>query len=106
MQKQDEIFEMLGVAPSTLNINAVQITEWGTTLQLDCLYEDKPFQVVFEDCKSIQWDVRGHPDERDTSAEVAGLFLGQSEHRESAIIVTDVCEIAVQYGELMLLKTW
>ncbi len=103
---QDEIFDLLGVEAGALTIQRVEISLWGTEVQLDCAYENDPFQLLFEDVRSIQWDVRGHPDERDEHADIAGIFLGEKDHHEAAIIVTDVCEIAVLYGNLLLVKAW
>ncbi|MBO9309027.1 MAG: hypothetical protein J7551_04495 [Chloroflexi bacterium] len=101
-----EIFELLGVEVGALTIQRVEISLWGTEVQLDCAYEGRPFQILFEDVRSLQWDVRGHPDERDEHAELIGIFLGERDHRASAIIVTDVCEIAILYGDMMILKEW
>jgi hypothetical protein len=101
-----EIFELLGVEVGALTVQRVEISLWGTEVQLDCAYEGNPFQIVFEDVRSVQWDVRGYPDERDEHADLIGIFLGERDHRESAIIVTDVCEIAVLYGDMMILKEW
>jgi hypothetical protein len=101
-----EIFELLGVEIGALTVQRVEISVWGTEVQLDCAYEGNPFQILFEDVRSLQWDVRGYPDERDEHADLIGIFLGERDHRGSAIIVTDVCEIAVLYGNMMILKTW
>jgi len=106
MSDPSEIFDLLGVEPGVLTINAVQISSWGGEVQLDCTYESRAFQLVFEDCRSIQWDVRGHPDERDTRADVIGLLLGEEEHHESAIVVTDTFELVILYGEMLLIKAW
>ncbi len=101
-----EIFELLGVEQGALTLQRVEISLWGTEVQLDCAYKEAPFQLVFEDVRSLQWDVRGHPDEHDERADIFGILLGEREHRQAAIIVTDVCEIAILYGEMMILKEW
>ncbi len=101
---QNEIFELLGVEKGKLTLQRVEISTWGTEVQLDCAYEGDPFQLVFEEVRSLQWDVRGYPDERDEYADIIGLLLGEGDHHEAAIIVTDVCEIAILYGNMLLLK--
>lgn len=112
MTPEQEIFDMLGVEPGNLNITNVHITNWGTDVQLDLEYRPadeqpaQPFQLVFEDCRSLTWDVHDYSDEQDVTTIVLGLFLGEGQHQESAIIYTDIFELSVQYGEMLVVKRW
>ncbi len=106
---QLEIFDLLGVEPGTLSVAGVQINTWGREVLIDCVYEDgspRPFQLLFEACSSIQWDVHGEPSDDDRTAELMGLFLGEEEHRTASIVYTDLFELSVLYGSFTLLKEW
>lgn len=103
---QLEIYDMLGVEPGQITITAVEVASWGAELIVNCKYEGgRPFQLLFDDCQSIQWDMHSSPGEQD-AAEVMGLFLGEADHKEAGIIYTDLFEIAVRYGTFDLVKDW
>jgi len=111
MQDHNEIFELLDVEPGKITITNIQITTWGCDVVVECRYEGEgkrqgPFQLLFEDVRSIQWDVHTKADEQDKVSEVAGLFPGQDGHAESAIIYTDIFELTILYGGFTLVKDW
>jgi hypothetical protein len=104
-----ECFELLGVEPGRMTVRDVQVSAWGSEVLISCAYEGdgpRPFQLLFEECSSIQWDVHGNLDDPDTDAELMGLFLGEEAHREAAIIYAEPFEIAVLYGSFTLIKDW
>jgi hypothetical protein len=106
---QLEIFDLLGVEPGTLSVSGVQVNTWGREVLIDCVYDDggpRPFQLLFEACSSLQWDVHGEPSDDDHAAELMGLFLGEEENRVASIVYTDLFELSVLYGSFTLLKDW
>jgi hypothetical protein len=105
---QHEIFELLDVDVDSgkIVITGVQLPTWGKEVLVECAYEGKPFHLLFDGCTSIQWDTYGQPDEEDKIVEVVGIFLGDESHQESAIICSDIFEIAVLYDTFTLVKDW
>jgi hypothetical protein len=106
MADQNEIYDMLGVEPGRTVILGVQVGTWGAELIVNCSYDDQPFQLHFDECQSIQWDVHGEPTDQDREVDLIGLFLGEEDHQEAGIIYTDLFEIAVRYGTFTLVKDW
>ncbi len=111
MQDRNEIFELLEVEPGRMVVTNIQITTWGCDVVIECRYEGEgprkgPFQLLFEDCHSIQWDVHTKADDQDKISEIAAVFLGQDDYTESAIVYTDIFELTVLYGRFTIVKDW
>jgi hypothetical protein len=105
-----KIYTLLGVQPLGLLTKDIQITLWGTQLALDCLYDPenpKPFQLIFKDCHHIRWELTNiDVDERDVLADVVAILLGEDGHRQPAVITTDIFEISVLYGKVIVNRSW
>ncbi len=106
----DEIYRMLKVPPAGVLIADVKITRWGQQVVLDCLYdpvEQHPFQLIFTRCQDIGWQVvDDRADERDVTADVIDLRLGENDYRQPAALVTDIFELSILYGALKVRKSW
>ena len=105
-ETKDEIFDLLGVDPGELTLSRFSITNWGTEAIADCAYQERPFQLLFEGVKSIQWDTYEETDELETLLRVVGLLLGADSHRASALIYTELFELSILYGQMTLIKAW
>ena len=71
------------------------------------LTQDKPFHILFKDCSSYRWDTVGSEiDERDVNADVIGFGIGLDQHRQPAVLTTDLFEISIHYGSLVVEKDW
>ncbi|HRE48776.1 MAG TPA: hypothetical protein PLD47_13705 [Aggregatilineales bacterium] len=101
----NEFFDLLGVEPGALTITAVTISGWGTELTIDGEYEgDQPFQCLFEEVSSLQWDAYHEPDDNETTVSVVGVFVGEDDHRAAALVYTDLFELSILYGTLSVVK--
>jgi hypothetical protein len=107
------IFEALDLARGAWLLGRIGQRRWGHELTFHALYDpEEPhttFRLVFKDCRKIVWDAFGIEDETDENdiqqADVLGMDIGEPQHRKPAIITTDLFEIAVSYGELLIEKT-
>jgi hypothetical protein len=106
MMSQDltEIFELLGTDPGKISIYRINVNTWGADVVIECQYEEgRTFQLLFEECKSIQWDMYATPDAQDKTADIVGILLGAGNYQASAIIYTDLFELSILYGDFALI---
>ncbi|HML24548.1 MAG TPA: hypothetical protein PKD09_23045 [Aggregatilinea sp.] len=101
-----QIYRLMGVPPAGIFITGVQILLWGRKVVLTCLYDPEAprrFRVTFEACAGIRWDAfEDEIDERDVEADVIGFLVGENDHGRPAIITTDLFELSVSYGTMII----
>lgn len=108
--------EMLGLQPlGTFQVKSVALGGWGSSLNLDCLYElaspSTPFTFTMQldDCREIQWRVYAHlkhpEDQTLPTATFVNLRLGSDNHRKPLHLLTDFFGLTVSYGALRLEKS-
>jgi hypothetical protein len=94
-------YHQLGLGSYTSIIISVEIRDWGQTLLLSGIYNpgglSRPFQLEFQGCRQISWEVINKPQHGDQTAEMIGLHLGKPKHQQSAQINTDLFEIMLLY---------
>jgi hypothetical protein len=112
--KTSEIFEALNLARGAWLINELTVNQWGIELTIHALYDpeeaDTQFQITFKDCRKTVWDAFDVEDaiaeNNALQADVIGMDIGEAQHRKPAVITTDLFEIAITYGELVIQKDW
>jgi hypothetical protein len=109
--KSSEIFETFKLDEGAWLINQITAKLWGTELTFHALYDpDNPhttLRLIFKDCTRITWDTYGSEiDERDVQTDVIGMDIGEDQHGKPAIVHTDLFEMFIAYGELVLEKDW
>ncbi len=77
--------------------------EWVVGFDYNPWDDNKHFRLIFKECTSVHWDAYADEDERDAEADVIGIHVGED---EPATIHTDLFEISVAYGELVIEKDW
>jgi hypothetical protein len=106
-----EWHELLDVPMGGLGVIGIESRLWGKEYVVHFLYnpltQDKPFHILFKDCSSYRWDTVGSEiDERDVNADVIGFGIGLDQHRQPAVLTTDLFEISIHYGSLVVEKDW
>lgn len=113
-EKTTEIFEALSLSRGAWLIYHITIERWGNEVIIHAQYDPEEanttFYLNFRDCRKMVWDNSGIDDaidERDfQQADVIGMDISESQHRKPAVITTDLFEIAINYGELVIQKDW
>jgi hypothetical protein len=105
---QDEIFEQLGVENDLIMLSKITVEQWGAEVLLECYYqqEKQPFSILLTGCKSLAWDIHQQPSDHDLACQVIAILLGAEDHQASAIIYTDLFELAISYAALDVVKGW
>jgi len=105
-----EIFRLLDVRPAGVLISKFQVTDWGRTVKVECLYDPddpKPFAIIFRHVREFHWEWLQEPsDELHDSADVIAIQLGQGKYKELAVVHTLEFELRVSYQEVELRKLW
>lgn len=103
-------YTSLGLGPAPSLITALHVSRWGTDVRVVCSYDPqnsrRPYELHFQNCRRIQWDVHDAEGAEDESAELIGLLLGEGGHGAPAILTTDIFELQILYGSFHLRKDW
>jgi len=101
-------YTSLGLGDLTSLVTDIQIKQWGTELWLHCVYdpigERVPYELIFQDCWQLRWEIHDSDASSDLEADLIGITLGQNDHRQVAIIHTDIFELSLLYGNVSLRK--
>jgi len=86
------------------------MVRWGSEIVVSCIYsyppEEKPFRLIFKDCRGIEWTViKGNISDGE-QAQLLTHDLGEGNHQRTARIATVLIELIVSYGELVINKNW
>ena len=106
------LHESLGLSPGNWSIEDVTIEAWGSQVLIDCVHrfppDEKPFRLVFEDVRSIQWFVQKRGDELQklTSAQLMSHDLGVGNYERTARFATPLAEIIISYERLKIERLW
>lgn len=108
MTEWKDDYHLLGLGGLTSLVTNVKVSLWGNEVLIECVYnpeERLPYVLVFKDCHNISWNVYHPEDVKEPEAEFYGISLGESSHRKSAILTTDIFEISILYGSFSIPKT-
>jgi len=104
------LFALLGVPADGLRIDRVEFRLWGKEHLFSFVYQpganERSFTVLFKDCHTYTWSAMADIEDGNTTAKVLGVDLGGDGYRKPATITTDVFEVTVGYGELVIDKDW
>jgi len=112
MEHRAVIYDLLDVKIGNMAVRRIQPDAWGSMVIVECLYsyppEEKPFTLIFKNCRAIQWYVLKSADElkHETRAQVMTHDLGQGNYQRTARIATVLMEVIISYGELVVEKAW
>ncbi len=92
-------------------ITSIESNLWGKDLTFHALYDitqpETHFRLKFRNCRKLNWElIDWDVDERDTTADVMGMDLGEDQHRKAAVINAGIFEVIITYGELVIQKEW
>ncbi len=109
--KTQTIFEALHLAIGAWLITGIEYKRWNRDLVFNAIYddsrEDTVFHVIFKDCQYINWFAMGDEvDAHHAAVDVIGMEIGEGAHRKPAMITTDLFEVSITYGELVIEKDW
>lgn len=102
----------LGLPPGNLAIREIQVESWGSRLIVDCVYrfppDEKPFRLIFNDCRSIEWIVQ-----KSTAgmvgfaeAQLISHDLGKENYERTARLASTLAEIIIAYAKLKIERQW
>ena len=101
-------YSLLGLGELTSLVRNVKISAWGSELLLECIYdptgEPLPYQLLFSDCREINWTVHDWEEVGELEADLIGIYLGKGSHQNPACIHTDIFEISIVYEKFQLTK--
>ena len=88
-------------------VTGVVVTKWGAEVTFSFLYAlQQPYQLVFHDCRELQWDVHSAEDVDEEIANLIGIALGEKGHVKAAVVTTDIFELSILYGSWEVQKSW
>ena len=106
------VFDMEKLERGAWLVERVEIVKWGTEVVVHGIfYPDLPdttkFQMVFKSCQLTTWEtIENEFDDRNVEADVIGFDVYLEEKGKRAVISTDLFELAITYGELVIHKDW
>jgi hypothetical protein len=93
-------------------VERVEIIKWGTEVVVHGIfYPDLPdttkFQLNFKNCQLTTWEtIENEFDARNVEADVIGFDVYHEDKSNRAVINTDLFELTITYGELVVHKDW
>ena len=89
-------------------INRVDVNYAAQTLEISANWdEEREFQLIFTRFHILYWQILDDEYDPGTFAvDVIGMEIGEADHREPAVLTTDLFELSVSYGELEIKKAW
>jgi hypothetical protein len=103
-------YHLLNLGPATSHIRSILITEWGTQVRAECIYDpfgvQRDYQLIFTGCSKVELESQPFADYRQDFADLLGISLGQSEGQQPAVLNTDKFEMLVTYNRFECLKDW
>jgi hypothetical protein len=106
------LHERLGIQPGNWSVEKITLEQWGSTVILDCIHryppDEKPFRLVFEDCRSIQWYVQRRGAEMSifTNTQMMSHDLGMGNYERTARFATTLVELIIAYDRLKIERQW
>ena len=101
-------YSLLGLGEATSIVTHIQINRWGNDVLVSCLYNplgsSLPYQLIFKDCKEINWQIVDPDNQQESTADLIGFFMGAEHHQKPAVITTDIFELSITYGSFVLKK--
>ena len=102
----DDIYQRLDVRDSAIFVTAVKTHQFGGILVVECMYwgtdPHRQFELIFEDCSKIEWEINDDYKGIDTEADVIGVDFDDDHYQ--AAIQTDIFAIQVLYRKLTINK--
>lgn len=109
MTAQTELaLEALKLSDGAWLINRVNLNFAAHALEIIADYDEgRAFRLIFRDFHLLSWQIfEDEYDPRIFNADVIGMEIGEGQHRKPAVLATDLFEIIVSYGELVIEKDW
>jgi hypothetical protein len=101
MSDENTIYQLLGVPPLDLYVEEVYLSLSSRKVLFGCIYDvveqRRPFQLVFQGCREIKWEVYQDIDSEESCTWLVGILLGMPDYQKPAIITTDHFEIHLLY---------
>ncbi|MBE9122928.1 hypothetical protein IQ269_19515 [Tychonema sp. LEGE 07199] len=101
-------YNLLDLGGLTSLVTNVNVSLWGNEILFQCIYDPTgdrlPYTIVFHDCRDVSWEVFHPEDVQDPEADLIGIHLGEDEHRQAALIHTDILAISILYGSFSIHK--
>ncbi len=102
------IHQRLGWQPGNIMVQALRLEQWGSRLVVVALYRHPPlekrFELIFTDCRGIQWYVQKSLTEMRRYSDTPLLThdLGEENHQRTARLATTLAEVILSYGTLTI----
>jgi hypothetical protein len=78
-------YTQLELGPATSLVTNVLVTKWGSDVLVSCIYDPlgsrRPYQLLFNDCREVRWEVIDPEDVEDNEADLIGFSMGAAGHR-------------------------
>ncbi|WP_373538027.1 hypothetical protein [Microcoleus sp.] len=101
-------YNLLNLGGLTSLVTNVNVSLWGNEILFQCIYDPTgdrlPYTIVFHDCRDVSWEVFHPEDVQDREADLIGIHLGEDDHRQAALIHTDIFAISILYGSFSIHK--
>lgn len=101
-------YALLDLGKAASLVTDVLVTNWGGSVVVSCLYEplgsSQPYQLIFQDCLEVRWQVIELEDVQESAADLIGFSIGAGAYQEAAVLTTDVFELSIIYGSFILQK--
>jgi hypothetical protein len=103
-------YNLLNLGTETSLIKAVTVSKWGANVKIACLYDPlgtrQPYEMVFQDCQELQWNIIEQANVDEPTADLIGFIRGEEYYRKPAVITTDTFELSISYKIFVLQKNW
>src|SRR2546423_2260192 len=103
-------YTLLELGPATSLVTNVLVTKWGSDILVSCIYDPlgsrRPYQLLFNDCREVRWEVIHPEDVEDVEADLIGFSMGAAGPQGAALSQTDLFVLRVLYGSLTVEKDW
>jgi hypothetical protein len=103
------MYETQGLNPADFLslITRVVFSGWGSDLQIECVIDAVDRQVWilhFKKCSEINWYIHEPEALLDEEAQLISFRFGKDQHKEPAMIGTDIFDVSVRYEAFELYK--
>ena len=102
------LYDITDLNPGELTITQIHLEAWGSRIRIVCLYrhpsQEKRFELHYEDCRGIHWNVQkaGHQIKTSSVAHLLTHDLGQADYERPARFASTLVELIVSYRTMKI----
>src|SRR5947209_4058975 len=74
-------YTLLELGPATSLVTNMLVTKWGSDILVSCIYDPlgsrRPYQLLFNDCREVRWEVIHPEGVEDAEADLIGFSISR-----------------------------